>query len=133
MKKAVLEINQQCKQFYKTYNQLDRSMETPFIMGDDHHRSIECHKIMVTDIFNYYYSAVLKIKCYMHQLDPINLESVEDYRELLKKETSNEEFRDYLMNSFVYCKCLKPKPTCPIEKLKCKHERVANLKFVSRV
>ncbi|KAL7738768.1 hypothetical protein ACLKA6_001169 [Drosophila palustris] len=133
MKKAVLELNQQCKHFYKAYNQLDRTLETPFIMGDDHHRSIECHKIMVNDIFNYFYSAVLKIKCYMHQLDPINLESVEDYRELLKKETSNDEFHDYLINSFVYCKCLQIKPTCPIEKLKCNHERLEKLKYVSRV
>ncbi|EDW63599.1 uncharacterized protein [Drosophila virilis] len=133
MKHAILDINVECKKFYEAYNQLDHSLETPFIMGDKHHRSIKCHKLMVIDIFNYFYSAVLKMKCYMHQLDPISLESVEDYRELLKADSNNEDFHEFLMKSFVYCKCLQPKPTCPIVKVECMHDKIDNLKYVSRV
>lgn len=132
MKNDILELNKYCKTFFKTYNELNMNMETPFICGDEHHRSITSHKNMVTDIFHYLYSAVLKMKCYMHQLDPISLESVEDYRELLKKETTYEEFKEYLMDTFVYCKCLHPMQNCPIIKHKCAHLRVENLKYVAR-
>ncbi|XP_034100726.2 uncharacterized protein LOC117565622 isoform X1 [Drosophila albomicans] len=132
MQDAILNLKQDCKQFNKIYNQLNKRIGTPLIMGDEHHQSIQCHKIMITDIFNYFYSTVLKIKCYVHQLDPINLESVEDYRELLKKETEYEDFQDYLMHSFVYCKCLQSRPTCPIQKLKCYH-KIETLKHTSRI
>ncbi|EDW02893.1 GH10791 [Drosophila grimshawi] len=127
MKHAVLDLNIECKKFYEAYNQLDKNMETPLILGDKYHHSIEHHKEMVADIFNYLYSAILKMKCYMHQLDPISLESVEDYRELLKADSSNEEFEEFLMKKFVYCKCLQPRPTCPILKLKCAHGKIHNL------
>ncbi|KAH8402548.1 hypothetical protein KR222_011742 [Zaprionus bogoriensis] len=132
MKHAVLDLNTHCKKFIDIYNELDMGQETPFILGDEHHRSIGTHKTMVIDIFHYLYAAVLKMKCYMHQLDPINLESVEDYREILKRESNHEEFHNYLMDTFVYCKCLQPAPTCPIVKLKCAHPRIDNLKYVGR-
>ncbi|XP_017070051.2 LOW QUALITY PROTEIN: uncharacterized protein LOC108107153 [Drosophila eugracilis] len=132
LKNSLMEINQTCKKFYAAYDQLDKTQETPFIMGDSLHRSIKYHKIMAVDIFNYLYATVLKLKCYMHQLDPVNLESVEDYRELLQNESLMEEFDEYLKGHFVYCKCLKPIQTCPILKLKCSHKNLVNLKYVSR-
>lgn len=132
MKKCILELNEYCKTFFDAYNQLNFNLETPFIIGDDHHSSITSHKNMVVDIFHYLYSAVLKMKCYMHQIDPISLESIEDYRELLKKESTYEEFHEYIMETFVYCKCLLPLQTCPIIKHKCIHERIENLNYVSR-
>ncbi|ALC38435.1 CG31910 [Drosophila busckii] len=133
MKNALMELNNHCKHFYNVYGELNKSLETPFIMGDKHHRSIRYHKIMTVDIFNYLYAAVLKMKCYMHQLDPINLDSVEDYRELLNKDSEREEFKEYLENNYIFCKCLKPAPTCPIEKLKCLHQNIQSLRYVSRV
>ncbi|XP_017134513.1 uncharacterized protein LOC108150727 [Drosophila elegans] len=133
LKNSLLEVNQHCKKFYAAYERLDKSRETPFLMGDSHHRSIKYHKIMAVDIFNYLYALVLKLKCYMHQLDPVNLESVEDYRELLQNESVMEEFDEYLKVHFVYCKCLQPYPTCPILKLKCSHQNLVNLKYVSRI
>ncbi|EDW11722.1 uncharacterized protein LOC6576289 [Drosophila mojavensis] len=133
MKHGILNIHLECKKFYKAYDQLDRSLETPFILGDKYHRSIKSHKLMMIDIFNYFYSAVLKMKCYLHQLDPMSLESVEDYRELLKEGSSNEEFAELVMSTFVYCKCLQPVPTCPIKKLKCSHKKIEDLTYVSRI
>ncbi|XP_030370599.1 uncharacterized protein LOC115621175 [Scaptodrosophila lebanonensis] len=130
LKHSILELSTHCKEFYAAYKKLDKKMETPFILGDKHHRSIQHHKIMVVDIFNYFYASILKMKAFMHQLDPISLESIEDYRTLLKP---CEEFEEYLMKRFQYCKCLHPRPTCPIEKLKCLHQRITNLTFVSRV
>ncbi|XP_043645454.1 uncharacterized protein LOC122614844 [Drosophila teissieri] len=133
MKNALMEINQQCKEFYAAYERLDKTQETPFIIGDSHHRSIRYHKIMAVDIFNYLYATVLKLKCFMHQLDPVNLESVEEYRDLLQNESLLEEFEEYLNDHFVYCKCMYPIPTCPILKLKCSHQNITNLKYVSRI
>ncbi|EDW78062.1 uncharacterized protein Dwil_GK24215 [Drosophila willistoni] len=133
MKYRVLELDKYCKQFYKAYDKLDKTMETPFIMGDQHHRSIRTHKIMVADIFNYFHAAVLKLKCFMHQLDPVNLESVEDYREVLKTEGNATEVDEYLKTQFVYCHCLHPKPKCPLVEVKCDYHKIENLKFVSRV
>ncbi|XP_030241898.1 uncharacterized protein LOC115563297 isoform X2 [Drosophila navojoa] len=114
MKHGILNIHLECKKFYKAYDQLDRSLETPFILGDKYHR-------------------MLKMKCYLHQLDPMSLESVEDYRELLKEDSSNEEFAELVMSTFVYCKCLQPAPTCPIKKLKCSHKKIEDLTYVSRI
>ncbi|XP_001357409.3 uncharacterized protein [Drosophila pseudoobscura] len=133
MKRAVLELDTHCKRFYAAYDRLNKSLETPLIMGDPSHRCIQHHKIMAVDIFNYFHATVLKLKCYMHQLDPLNLESVEEYRELLKTEAQCEEFEGHLMENFVYCKCLHKRPTCPVEKLKCYHHNIANLKYVSRI
>ncbi|XP_017002830.2 uncharacterized protein [Drosophila takahashii] len=133
MKNSLLKINQHCKKFYAAYERLDKTLETPMIMGDCHHRSIKYHKMMAVDIFNYLYAVVLKLKCYMHQLDPVNLESVEDYRDLLQNESLMDEFDEYLKGNFVYCKCLLPTQTCPILKLKCSHQNLVNLKYVSRI
>ncbi|EDV31573.1 uncharacterized protein Dana_GF14483 [Drosophila ananassae] len=133
LKKAVLKILVECKEFYDVYDSLDKTQSTPFILGDKSHRSIQYHKIMVVDIFNYFHAMVLKLKCYMHQLDPVNLESVEDYREMLQNEAMCEEFDEYLNVRFVYCNCLLPRQTCPILKLKCSHQNIKNLKYVSRI
>ncbi|KAH8409927.1 hypothetical protein KR009_001252, partial [Drosophila setifemur] len=133
MKHVLLDISKQCKEFYAAYDRLDKGQETPFLLGDSHHRCIQYHKIMVVDIFNFLYAMVLKLKCYMHLLDPVNLESVEDYREVLQTEALAEEFEEYLTMRFVYCKCLQPMQTCPIFKLKCSHRNLANLKYVSRI
>ncbi|XP_034668306.1 uncharacterized protein LOC117901602 [Drosophila subobscura] len=133
MKQSVMELDTYCKKFYAAYNRLNKTLETPLIMGDQHHRSIQHHKVMAVDIFNYFHATVLKLKCYMHQLDPLNLESVEEYRELLKTEAQPEEFEEHLMERFVYCKCFHKEPTCPIEKLKCTHHNIENLKYVSRI
>lgn len=132
MKNNILAIYLECKKFYAACDQLDRNQETPFIMGDKYHRSIYAHKRMMIDIFNYCYSAVLNLKCYLHQLDPISLESVEDYRKLLKEDSSNEEFAELVKSTFVYCKCLHPRPTCPIKKLKCSQKQIETFKYVSR-
>ncbi|KAH8298118.1 hypothetical protein KR018_007019, partial [Drosophila ironensis] len=133
LKAALLDIYDHCMDFYNAYNRLDKTQETPFIMGDSHHKCIKHHKIMVVDIYNYFYAMVLKLKCFMHQLDPVNLESVEDYRDLLLNETVTQEFEEYLVARFVYCKCLLPERTCPILKLQCSHQNLANLKYVSRI
>ncbi|XP_016945888.3 uncharacterized protein [Drosophila suzukii] len=133
MKNSLMEISLHCKKFYAAYERLDKTQETPMIMGDSHHRSIKYHKMVAVDIFNYLYAVVLKLKCFMHQLDPVNLESVEDYRDLLQNESMMEEFDEYLKENFVYCKCLQPTQTCPILKLKCSHQNLVNLKYVSRI
>ncbi|KAH8329215.1 hypothetical protein KR074_006006, partial [Drosophila pseudoananassae] len=133
IKIALMEILEECKEFYHVYDTLDKTQATPFILGDNHHRNIQHHKIMVVDIFNYFHAMVLKLKCYMHQLDPVNLESVEDYRDVLQSQAMCEEFDEYLNTRFVYCKCLLPMQTCPILKLKCSHQNLKNLKYVSRI
>ncbi|XP_017024098.1 uncharacterized protein [Drosophila kikkawai] len=133
IKAAILKVSEYCKEFYAAYDRLDKTQETPFLLGDKHHRCIQYHKIMAVDIFNYFYAMVLKLKCYMHQLDPMSMESVEEYREVLKNEAIMEEFDEYLKMRFVYCRCLQPVQTCPILKLKCSHKNLANLKYVSRI
>ncbi|XP_017041409.1 uncharacterized protein LOC108088215 [Drosophila ficusphila] len=133
LKKSLLEISQHCKEFYAAYDRLDKTQETPFILGDKFHQGIKRHKIMAVEIFNYLYALVLKLKCFMHQLDPVNLESVEEYRDLLQNEAQMEEFEEYLKVRFTYCNCLRPMKTCPIFKLKCSHKNLLNLKYVSRI
>ncbi|XP_020810644.1 uncharacterized protein LOC110185967 [Drosophila serrata] len=133
IKAALMKVSEHCKEFYAAYDKLDKTQETPLLLGDKHHRCIKYHKIMAVDIFNYFYAMVLKLKCYMHQLDPMSVESVEEYRLVLQKEVLMEEFEEYLKMRFVYCRCLLPTQTCPILKLKCSHQNLENLKYVSRI
>lgn len=133
MKTSLIKVSELCKEFYAMYERLDKTQETPFLLGDKHHRCIQHHKIMAVDIFNYFYAMMLKLKCHMHQLDPMNPESVEEYRDVLQNEALMEEFEEYLTVRFVYCRCLRPEQTCPILKLKCSHQNLANLKYVSRI
>ncbi|XP_001360428.2 uncharacterized protein [Drosophila pseudoobscura] len=103
LRSYVLAFRRECKN-------LNLEEQTPFIQGDAFHKPIKFFIELVDELFNYFFSLHLKLDCAARQLDPMDLESLEEYQKLLKP---NEDFEEYFLYNLSYCQCLRMPPKCP--------------------
>ncbi|XP_017494638.1 PREDICTED: uncharacterized protein LOC108382777, partial [Rhagoletis zephyria] len=102
-------LRQECIVFNSLHKLLDLTMETPLILGDTFHRPLAFFIELVDDLFKYMHALSLKLKYLSHQLDPLDLLVLEEYKASLEL---SEDFEEYLLTGLSYCKFLRPKPTC---------------------
>ncbi|BFG05752.1 uncharacterized protein DMAD_04417 [Drosophila madeirensis] len=103
MRSYVLTFRREC-------SKLNLEEETPFIRGDAFHKPIRFFIDLVDELFDYFFSMHLKLDCAARQLDPMDLDSLEHYQQLLQ---TNEDFEEYFMYNLSYCQCLRMPPKCP--------------------
>ncbi|XP_017125982.1 uncharacterized protein LOC108145229 [Drosophila elegans] len=89
---------------------LDPNEDSPFILGDVFHKPIKFFMDLVDELFAYFYSCHLQLDCAARLLDPLDLDSLENYQKLL---APNEDFDEYFMLNMSFCKCLRLPPKCP--------------------
>lgn len=102
-------LRKSCLIFEGLCSQLDMNVQTPLIIGDTFHKPISYFIELISDLFKYFHSWLLKLRYSAFQLDPFKIDSIENYRILTD---SSEDFEEYLNVGLTYCKCLRPKPTC---------------------
>ncbi|XP_017087303.2 uncharacterized protein [Drosophila bipectinata] len=88
--------------------------DTPFVMGDAFHKPIKFFIELVDEIFDYFYSAYLQLDCGARLLDPLDIKTLEHYKNLL---APNEDFDEYFMHNMSFCKCLRIPPKCIEQKV----------------
>ncbi|XP_065366256.1 uncharacterized protein LOC135959140 [Calliphora vicina] len=91
------ELNRRCEQ-------LDTTVESPFMKGSCSLKSLFYIRNILADLFHYFYSNLCKLKCWSQLLDPGDSVSIEDYMNLIK---SNKECD--LMENLNNCSCLRSK------------------------
>ncbi|XP_054730429.1 uncharacterized protein LOC129239137 [Anastrepha obliqua] len=106
---SLRKLRQKCLVFNSLHKCLDMTMETPFILGDTFHKPIAFFIELVDDLFKYLHALSVKFKYLSHQLDPVDLLALEEYKVALEP---SEDFEDYLLTGLSYCKCLRPKRPC---------------------
>ncbi|XP_011189203.1 uncharacterized protein LOC105216424 [Zeugodacus cucurbitae] len=106
---SLRKLRQQCILFNSLHSLLDLTMETPFIIGDTFHKPIAYFVELVDDLFKYLHALSVKLKYLSHQLEPVDLLVLEEYKAALEP---SEDFDEYLLVGLSYCKCLRPKQVC---------------------
>lgn len=96
--------------FRRECAKLNRSEESPFILGDAFHKPIQFFIDLVEELFAYFYSGHLQLDCAARLLDPLDLYRMECYMKLLEP---NEDFAEYFLHNISFCKCMRPPPMCP--------------------
>ncbi|XP_004525885.1 uncharacterized protein LOC101452707 [Ceratitis capitata] len=106
---SLRKLRQNCIAFNALHSHLDMTLGTPFITGDTFHKPIGFFIELVDDLFKYFHALQLKLKYLSHQLDPVDLMVLEEYKVALEP---SEDFEEYLHTGLSYCKCLRPKKLC---------------------
>ncbi|XP_037810882.1 uncharacterized protein LOC119603076 [Lucilia sericata] len=91
------QLNYRCEQ-------LDVTIESPFMKGSYALKSLTYIRNILNDLFQYFYTNVCKLKSWALLLDPADSVAIEDYINLLK---SNNECD--LMENLKNCSCLRTK------------------------
>ncbi|XP_067639843.1 uncharacterized protein [Eurosta solidaginis] len=106
---SLRKLQSECCIFRNLFDYLDLAVETPLIVGDTFHKPISFFVELIDDLFKYLHALSLKLKYLSHQLDPLDLMVLEEYKTALEP---SEDFEEYLLTGLSYCKCLRPKPVC---------------------
>ena len=88
------------------YIQLDLTVKSPFITGIYYLKSLHYKRVILEDLFNYFYSHLCKLKCWTQCLDPGDSIAIEDYMALIKP---NKDYENNLMEYLDNCCCLRTK------------------------
>lgn len=100
------DLRKNCEKFDEISYQIDLSVPSPFVQGDERHKPIFFFIELVSDLLHYFYTLQCKFNCASDLIEIENDTATEGYRNLLKT-LPPEDFKDYFQTGLSYCKCQK--------------------------
>lgn len=91
------ELNYRCEQ-------LDKTIESPFINGNYSLKSLSYTRKILNDLICNYYCQLCRLKCWAQLLDPGDSVAIEDYMNLVKSDKETD-----LVENLNNCYCLRSK------------------------